>query len=476
VIAPGHFPDLVLSRRKFLGLGAGALATLGLGSAAHSRSIGPYFRQPEVRRSARGFLHTSLRAVEGPAIVQGQVAIARTYEGMCPGPTLVVRPGDFLVIDFVNELAEPTNLHLHGLHVSPLTPGDNPLLHIEPGQRFRYEYTIPRDHPGGTYFYHPHFHGLVTNQVFKGMSGLLIVEGDLDALPGIAGLPERSLVMQRTFVRDGQIPTLFPGGFVGLGDVMVNGVLTPVMLARPGEVQRWRLLNATASSFWTIQVADHDLTLIARDGNTLTTSVTAGSVDIAPAQRRDVLVRGGRPAVYPMTYIDTQTPLGRRPPVVFAYLVVTGVPVDAPAPPTTLLPFVDLRTLPVDHDRAITFQDTGLPFSGTFPARGFVIDGQPFDEHRIDQFARLGATEEWTVHNQDILLAHPFHIHINPYQVTRINEQPYEASSYEDTTPVPAGGSITFRTRLLDFTGTYVYHCHILGHEDSGMMGTIQVS
>jgi FtsP/CotA-like multicopper oxidase with cupredoxin domain len=72
-------------------------------------------------------------------------------------------------------------------------------------------------------------------------------------------------------------------------------------------------------------------------------------------------------------------------------------------------------------------------------------------------------------------LAHPFHIHINPYQVTRINGQPYEALSYEDTTAVPANGSITLRTRFLDFQGTWVFHCHILGHEDGGMMATIQV-
>ena len=104
-----------------------------------------------------------------------------------------------------------------------------------------------------------------------------------------------------------------------------------------------------------------------------------------------------------------------------------------------------------------------------------MVDGKAFNENRVDQFGRLGATEEWTINNASSL-QHPFHIHINPYQVTKINGQPFNALSYEDTTPVPANGSITMRTRFLDFPGTWVFHCHILGHEDGGMMAIVQVS
>ena len=136
---------------------------------------------------------------------------------------------------------------MHGLHVSPLTPSDNVLLHILPGQRFQYEYTIPRDHPGGTYFYHPHFHTLAANQVFKGLTGMIIIEGDIDEIPGIAGLPERQLVMQRNFIRNGAVPTLAPNAGVGIGNVMVNGALTPIMFIRPGE-RSAALLNATVLS------------------------------------------------------------------------------------------------------------------------------------------------------------------------------------------------------------------------------------
>jgi FtsP/CotA-like multicopper oxidase with cupredoxin domain len=477
-----------MSRRKFLGLGAGALAAVGLGSSAHSTPFGSYFYEPEVRSSVNGLLATRLRAAPGPTIAQGSAFISSVYEGSFPGPTLKVRPGDLLQIELVNDLTEETNLHVHGFHVSPLTPSDNVLLHIFPGQRFVYQYSIPGDHPGGTYFYHPHHHGLASEQTFKGMAGMIIIEGDIDRIPGIAGLPERQLVLQRTAVVDGHVPDVVPQGNVGSGNVLVNGASTPIMFIRPGETQRWRLLNATVSSLWNIQIEGHPMTLIAQDGNTLASAVTLGSVLISTAQRRDVLVQGNsRPGIYKVTYQDLQGPfnLATPPaPVVLAYLVVIGAGMDPQPLPTTLLPFLDLRTLPVDRHRDITFQINPAlpppPNPNPFTPQGFVIDGKFFDENRVDQFANLGATEEWTVFN-DSGLFHPFHIHINPYQVTHINGQPYNALSYEDTTPVPpkvngVKGSITFRTRFLDFPGTWVFHCHILGHEDGGMMGVIQVS
>jgi len=494
----GHFPDFFLSRRKFLGLGAGALATFGLGSSAHSTPFGSYFYEPEVRSSANGFLSTTLRASTVPTIVDGQAVLGAVYEGTFPGPTLRIRPGDFLRVELINDLAEETNLHVHGLHVSPQSPGDNVLLHIPPGQRFVYEYTLPSNHPAGTYFYHPHRHMLAANQTFKGMAGMIIIEGDIDQIPGIAGLPERSLVLQRPTIAGGVIPDVQPnqpGAPPRPTQILVNGALTPIMFISPGETQRWRLLNATVSSLWNIAIEGHPMTLISQDGNTLAKAVTVGSVNIATAQRRDVLIQGGPPGVYQVLYQDNTQQSPSPESGAIAYLVSTGPAMDPQPLPTTLLPFLDLRNVPIDRQRSITFQiqtPTGVPPT-TFAGQGFVVCGQdpmtcqPFDENRIDQFIRLGATEEWTINNainpnsNGPTLIHPFHIHINPYQVTKINGQPYDALSYEDTTPVPLpqgnqNGSITFRTRFLDFPGAFVFHCHILGHEDGGMMSLVQVS
>ena len=317
------------------------------------------------------------------------------------------------------------------------------------------------------------------------MMGFIIIEGDIDQIPGIAGVPERLLMLQRVITTNGVVPELFPGSGLGSGKLLVNGADTPVMFIRSGETQRWRLCNGSVSSLVRLSIEGHSLTLIAQDGNTLARAATLSTLDMATAQRREILVQGGRPGVYRVQFRDLQGPFATPGPLTdLAYLVVTGAEMEPQPLPTTLLPFVDLRNLPLTAPpREIALQMIGDPNAPTFAGQGWVIDGQAFDINRIDQVAALGATEEWTVFNETEFI-HPFHIHINPFQVTKINGQPYDALSYEDTTSVPARaggsgsarGSITFRTRFLDFPGKWVYHCHILGHEDGGMMGTILVT
>ena len=117
--------------------------------------------------------------------------------------------------------------------------------------------------------------------------------------------------------------------------------------------------------------------------------------------------------------------------------------------------------------RDITFQVFGSP-------EQYAIDGHAFDPEQVDQTVRLNALEEWVIHN-DSGDFHPFHIHVNDFQVVAINDQPQTAHGYNDTYLLPPHGSITMRTRFRDFTGKFVYHCHILYHEDHGMMGVVEV-
>ena len=134
-------------------------------------------------------------------------------------------------------------------------------------------------------------------------------------------------------------------------------------------------------------------------------------------------------------------------------------------PRRLLEPFCDLRELPVANRRTLTFTMRG----------GFLIDGKPFDPNRVDQFVVLDTVEEWTVVN-DSPLVHPFHIHVNPFQLTHVNGMPVDEPGYRDTVSIaPLGGSITFRTLFLDFPGRSVFHCHIVPHSDLGMMGVFEV-
>src|SRR5215217_8925312 len=272
----------LIGRRSLMKLAAGAgVATIGVagrglilprfdfGRAAAAAE----FVEPDVRAGRDGLLDTTLTCRVQSVQVAGQTAIMNVYEGSAPGPTLRVRPGDTLRVNLVNMLDDlppglpdnspflcppmimggveegkmcDTNLHVHGLHVSPSDNSDNIFLRIPAGESFQYEYQIPPDHPSGVYHYHPHLHGASHNQVFGGMLGAIIIEGDLDRLPGIDGVPERMLILQTTqLTPDG-------GSVIDQGAAsessylrLVNGQLNPTMTIQPGETQRWRLMNLT---------------------------------------------------------------------------------------------------------------------------------------------------------------------------------------------------------------------------------------
>src|SRR5687768_5791885 len=308
----------VIGRRGLMKLAAGAgVATMGV---AGRGLILPWFDfgraaaaeeliEPEVRTSRDGLLDTKLELSVMPVPVAGGRPIMAVYEGSLPGPVLRIRPGDRLRINLVNKLDQlppglpqdspflcspmtPTGhslpeeettcdtiLHVHGLHVSPSDNSDNIFLTVKAGDSFQYEYQIPPNQPAGLFWYHPHLHGTVSNQVFGGLAGPIIVEGDIDALPGIAGAPERLLVLQATqLYPDGgsaqsivNVPGPPTDGPVRLQkySLLVNGQRNPTMTIRPGETQRWRILNATANVTYLLHLDGHKLHQIGKDGNSL---------------------------------------------------------------------------------------------------------------------------------------------------------------------------------------------------------------
>jgi FtsP/CotA-like multicopper oxidase with cupredoxin domain len=156
------------------------------------------------------------------------------------------------------------------------------------------------------------------------------------------------------------------------------------------------------------------------------------------------------------------------PETLLATVTVNPSDLTAAALPVKLVEPDDLNEGVVDVERTVTFakdQATGH----------FLIDGKMFDENRIDQAVKLGALEEWTIINNNNQ-QHPFHIHTNDFQVISINDEPVEAFSHVDTVNLPADGKVVVRIPFLDFTGKFVYHCHILNHADMGMMATVEVT
>jgi suppressor of ftsI len=369
-----------------------------------------------------------------------------------------------------------TNLHVHGLHVSPSDNSDNIFLRVPAGESFQYEYQIRSDQPAGLYWYHPHLHHRATDQVFGGMAGAIIVEGDIDALPGIAGVPERLLMLHATQLNpDGNVLNFLldtpPGPNMQKTNLrMVNGLLNPTMTMQPGETQRWRIANATVNLTFFLQLDGHQLHQIAKDGNTLNETWTRDKIVLSPGERVEVLIQAGAAGTYELRTLPIATGFNTQKDATLATLVVDGDAMTPQPLPTTLLPLADLSTAEIDERRQITFQ-FGPPINP--PQTIHPIDHMVFDPNRDDQVVQLDTTEEWVIRNASSTW-HPFHIHINPYQVVAVNGKPVPVRYSEDTTLVPPFGEITMRTRFLDFPGRWVYHCHILPHEDLGMMGTVK--
>ena len=245
---------------------------------------GAPFVEPEVRRSASGELNTTLRMQYAYKNIGGHRLYMRTYEGTIPGPTLRVKPGDMLRIKLINDMPpnrdpmpadhslphhfNTTNLHSHGMHVSPSGISDNVMRMMEPGKSYDIEIAIPSDHVPGTNWYHPHAHGSADVQIASGVVGALIIEGDFADVPEIVAAEERLLVVTETvFDEFGMIEdfgTLFPETAARF--LAVNGVREPTITMRPGEVQRWRILHAGWQDDLFMELEGHALNPIARDG------------------------------------------------------------------------------------------------------------------------------------------------------------------------------------------------------------------
>jgi FtsP/CotA-like multicopper oxidase with cupredoxin domain len=472
-------------------LGAGAVATLTAPSLALAGAQQPIarpalalvdsvpamhrdhraagaFRQPPVVVSRAGVLRFSLTPAQSTVSVAGRQVALMAFDSEYIAPTLRVRPGDRIRLRLPNAIVQPTNLHTHGLSVSPRNNSDNIFLSIAPGQTQDYEIQIPADHPAGLFWYHSHAHGFSDVQTRNGMSGALIVDGLLDPFPTLRHVPERLLLLKDVQIEHGRVAPL------GIGKNItrtINGVANPVILLRPGETELWRIGNIGADLYYRLTLDGHRFYIVARDGHRRARLEARDTLMLSPGARLEVLVTGGTPGVHLLRTGDIDTgPAGNQyAGTVMATIRVEGTPALPVALPPALLPVEDLRGK-VTNRRAITFTESK-------DGNTLFIDGKTFDMSRTDTRVKLGAVEEWTVRNESDEL-HTFHIHQTPFQLTEINGIPQPADDRRDIVDVPIRGEVKV---VIPFTnpviiGRFVYHCHILSHEDKGMMATIEVA
>lgn len=395
----------------------------------------------------------------------------------------------------------------------------------------------------GTHWYHAHKHGSTTLNLANGMAGALIIEGDYDDKLKPFYKTERVLVLQQY---GAVVPLLRSASAPQNADlVFVNGQYTPIVQMNPNEMQLWRFVNACHQAAVPINAAPAGLKWVqtAQDGvqfdpknynpdPTAPTNisfpvpakalqvdgewVTTGS--LAPGNRIDLLVQApSTPGTYQVTF-------GGKNKLLLTVKVAQdpqAAPIPNPMPFPTRAQFpampgflADIRPPVGMVRREIRFNTTNTQLPGsphTPPPQGSVggrnpsgaqpplfpnappmhtINGKQFNGE-IDQYMKLGATEEWNLFNDSPSggPAHPFHIHINPFQVIAMFDPSYMDASLKNTGvplkepwvwwdnfALPPGGWAKMWTRFVDFTGTYVFHCHILGHEDRGMMQMVNVS
>jgi FtsP/CotA-like multicopper oxidase with cupredoxin domain len=437
---------------------------------------------------------------------------AFAFDGGKVAPVIRASPGDVLRITYVNDLPakspetcavnpcmDMTNLHFHGLTVSPNSPQDDVLGMIAmPGQVLHYSVQIPRDHPPGLFWYHTHPHGESHRQVSDGMSGAIVIEGMKRYVPEVGRLRERVIVVRGHSIehdpnaaelkRRVEIPSKGCGGEAEAPEEIftVNGAVRPQIEIARNERQFWRIVNASADRYLDLQLDGQEFDIVALDGLPLayhepqSPRRTTNHVLIAPAGRLEAIVAGppeGAHAALRSLCVDTGPDGDPNPEMVLADLVPPGSVRPSSVTSHEQRQVIDKRPPVYKPTDLEGLKKTAPDFTVTFTEdkNGFYINGRKFAPDASPMTsARVGTYQHWRIVNQTAEL-HPFHIHQAHFLAYAENSIPLAHPAWLDTVNVPYRGSVDV---ILDFTnpvikGMSVFHCHLLNHEDKGMMAKV---
>ena len=432
------------------------------------------------------------------------------YNGKDVPPTIRVRPGQDIRVEYVNGLSpvskercvmmpcsNRSNLHFHGLHVSPDKPQDDVLtMSAAPGETLRYTVSVPRNQPPGLYWYHTHQHMESYRQDLDGMSGAIVVEGIDRYLPELRHMEERIMVLRdaeleeqgperSAMIRKVSLQTQGCGTSTEQPERVftVNGVARPEINISPGEHQFWRIVNASPDLYADIEIDGSSFDVVALDGmpfafhNPSIRTRRMTHVLLAPAGRMEAVVTGpsaGKQATLHTRCFDTGSDGDPNASMVLADLAPkrsspaartmvedSGTPVYQP------VSLASLRLLEQEQPEftAIFTEDKG----------GFYINGKKFTMDSPPMLTvETGHYQHWRVSNETNEV-HPFHIHQVHFLVYARNGDRLREPEWLDTVNVPTRGSVDL---VMDFTdpiirGTSLFHCHLLNHEDKGMMAKI---
>ena len=429
-----------------------------------------------------------------------------SFNGQLEPPILRVSPGDHLNITYVNSLPaksrescaispcmDMTNLHFHGLEVSPQAPQDDVLdMMAMPGETLNYSVQIPKDHPPGLYWYHTHPHGESHRQALDGMSGAIVIEGIARYVPELRGLREQILVVRgREIAHDPdaealkEIVELSPRHCGSESEppeeiFTVNGHVRPRIEISPGERQFWRIVNASSDRYLDLELQGQSFEIIAMDGVPIAyydpghPRRLADHALLPPAGRLEAIVTGparGTRGFLLTRCVDTGPQGDPNPAMVLAdalpgpaFSPSVGIAVAGQPPAYKTIDLVAEENAPPRFVATFTEDKNGFYING----EKFAADAPPMVRIKI------GSYQHWRIVNATEEL-HPMHIHQTHFLAYSENGRMIPNPVWLDTVNVPYGGFVDV---IMDFTnpvikGMSVFHCHLLNHEDKGMMAKI---
>ncbi len=398
--------------------------------------------------------------------------------------------------------ATSTNIHFHGLNIPPICHQDDVLMtDVENTDApFQYNFKVPANDQPGMYWYHPHLHGEATLQLNGGAAGALIVGGIEKLKPQVGGLPERVFVIRQQFSN----PNSWIAGpnqlTINYQPALAPFSPAPIIKMQPGAKEFWRIANATSQGFLSLQVwfgaTPQKLELIALDGIPVKQTTEVTTIQLPPAGRAEFIVTGPSTSqTASLQQIGYNTgPIGNpNPPQELAAIQPStdaqeppALPVAPATIPTTPLRFAGLESATVTGTRKLYFAEATNGSNG--PTEYFIaVDGKKpkvFSMSDPPQITTtVGAVEDWTVENRTGE-THAFHIHQVHFLFLAVSGTPFATPELRDTVSIPpwsGSGPYPTVTLRMDFrepqiAGRFVYHCHILDHEDAGMMAIIQVN
>lgn len=388
------------------------------------------------------------------------------YNGSYLGPILRMKQGEKISISVNNSLDEETTVHWHGL-VVPGEQDGGPHQVIEPGESWTPSFTVVQ--PAATLWYHPHALSTTAKQVYYGLAGLIYVEDDSEmskSLPNKYGVNDFPLIVQdRNFNSDGTLSYrrdmmgILPGN-----TILVNGTEKAYLDVKREEV-RFRVLNASNSENFVFRLSDgSNFRQIATDGGFMNEPVIRETLTLSPGERAEVLVDFRKVSSESVNLLLHDTPILK----LRLSDGSTGKAEEIITRPGSI-------DIPIGANPKVRmFEMASMGAFGT-------INGKAFDEDRIDEEIGLNETEIWVIRNRGGMMmqsnGHPFHVHGTQFQVLSRNgkEAPAEERGFKDTVFVDEGEEVKIKIRFTQ-PGVFMYHCHILEHEENGMMGQIKVN